>query len=103
MYNALSGGDMNWIIPNKVLALSSPDDRIHGNNGTMPFSKLINTFKKLGLKNVLRLNEDYYEKDEFERSGIRHFDMEYPDGSCPCREIVEEGIEIFKSISGFFF
>lgn len=49
------------------------------------------------------MNEDYYDKDNFERQGIRHFDMPYPDGSCPVREIAEEGKRIYKSINGIIF
>ena len=48
-----AGGDMNWIIPNKILAFSSPDDRMYSKSGNTSW-KLVALLKQLKIKNVLR-------------------------------------------------
>ena len=94
-----NGGDMNWIIPNKILAFSSPDDRMQAKNGNTSW-KLVAILRQLKLKNILRQNEDFYDAGIFEQNNIKHFDLPYPDGSCPEKPIVDEMRKIYRQISG---
>ena len=48
-----NGGDMNWIVPNQILAFSSPDDRMYAKNGNTSW-KLVALLKQLKVKNILR-------------------------------------------------
>eukprot|EP00347_Sterkiella_histriomuscorum_P017625 403348622 len=76
----LDNGDMNWIVPNKILALSSPTD--NPSQG-LPPSEFIEQFKKMKVTAVIRLNEQLYDEGAFEKHGIKVYDMEFMDGSCP--------------------
>jgi hypothetical protein len=50
---------MNWIVPGKILALSSPTSK--KNDGLSPEAFLEN-FEKLKIKAVIRLNEPLYDE-----------------------------------------
>jgi cell division cycle 14 len=85
----LEHGDLNWILPGKIMALSSPSslDR----NGLKPrfFHKI---FEYHSVSTVIRLNEAMYSPDEFEKVGIRVVDMEYADGSNPSYAMIKDFI-----------
>ena len=51
--DSVNGGDMNGIIPNKILAFSSPDDRMNAKTGNTSW-KLVTLLKQMKLKNILR-------------------------------------------------
>ena len=77
----LDNGDMNWIIPKRILALSSPTDSYA--SGGVPPSEFVKKFKDMKIKAIIRLNEKLYSEEEFEREGIKVHDLEFLDGSCP--------------------
>ena len=52
----LSEGDMNWIVPGRIMALSSPVSPLYGHEGTRP-QKVAEALKKANIKHVIRLNE----------------------------------------------
>lgn len=49
---------MNWIIPKKILALSSPTDN---KKDGLPPQMFIEKFKKMKIKAIVRLNEKMYD------------------------------------------
>jgi cell division cycle 14 len=57
-------GDINWILPGKLLAFSSPADSIRDSYGMKP-EQYAPIFKKLGVNHVVRLNQPLYEKKVF--------------------------------------
>lgn len=63
-YEKVENGDMNWIIPNKFLAFSTPVDSVHGIQ-ELSFSPdyYVPTFKKLGVGLVIRLNNKEYDRE----------------------------------------
>jgi len=63
----LENGDMNWIIPGKILAFSSPNDKGDG----LPAKDFVSKFKKLGINTVIRLNESMYNERPFFDNGIK--------------------------------
>jgi cell division cycle 14 len=71
---------MNWIVPGKILALSSPTSK---KNDGLPPEAFLENFEKMGIKAVVRLNEPLYEESVFEKAGIKVYDLEFLDGSCP--------------------
>jgi cell division cycle 14 len=71
---------MNWIVPGKILALSSPTSK--KNDGLPPEAFLAN-FEKLKIKSVIRLNEPLYDETVFTKVGIQVHELEFLDGSCP--------------------
>ena len=46
------------------------------------------------VKAVIRLNENMYDETVFERNGVKVYDMEFPDGSCPDESIIETFLSI---------
>lgn len=85
---------MNWIIPDKILALSSPCDT--GKDQTLPAKLYISKFRKMGIKGVIRLNEPLYDDQTFKSQGINIYDMEFQDGSCPDDSVIKEFIAIMN-------
>lgn len=76
----LDNGDMNWIAPRKILALSSPTD----NDGDgLPPEHFVDQFLDMGIRSVIRLNESLYDERVFRRRGINVYNLEFLDGSCP--------------------
>ena len=71
---------MNWVIPGKILAFSSPT--AEKSDGLSPESFLEN-FHKMNVKAVVRLNDPLYNAKVFEKQGIKVHDLEFEDGSCP--------------------
>lgn len=95
--NSTKGGDINWIIPDVIAAFSSPND-LPSYKGKNNCEKVIKDLKDCSIKNVLRLNEPFYEGKKMEDQGISHYDLEYPDGSVPQQVVVEKAINVFKEV-----
>ena len=92
-HDKVETGDMTWIIPNKLLALSCPSikDETDGWGNYTP-ETYARVFKNLGITAVIRLNQQTYEASRFTKSGLRHYELYFHDGSCPSSEIVERFI-----------
>ena len=76
----LDNGDMNWIVPKKILAMSSPTE-IRGDG--LPPQNFIESFKKMRIMAIVRLNEILYDENVFKNEGIEVHNLEFLDGSCP--------------------
>lgn len=81
-HHKLDFGDMNWIIPGKILALSSPVSNAKQNEG-LPPEAFIENFETMNITGIIRLNELLYDPEVFENEGIRVHNLEFLDGSCP--------------------
>lgn len=80
-------GDMNWIVPGKLLAMTSPSiNRAEG----MPPLNYIDFFKAAGISAVVRLNEKLYIDEDFYRHGIRVYPMELIDGGTPNENMITD-------------
>ena len=63
-YERVDNGDLNWIIPNVVLAFMGPSGKNYDKEGmrlhtTEDYSKLFNA---LNVERIIRLNKPVYEK-----------------------------------------
>lgn len=97
-YEQLENGDLNWVVPDKLIAFSSPYDTGKDQYGVIFLSRLQNrllspkqfipVFKKLGVKAVIRLNSSTYDGKKFIQNGIDHHDLYFTDGTPPPMEIV---------------
>jgi cell division cycle 14 len=96
---AIEHGDMNWIIPGKILALASPysTNTLPGGFRVCRPSDLLGTFEQLGITHVIRLNKQFYDADEFKRAGLEFTELYFADGSCPPDTIVARFLEIAES------
>ncbi|XP_063833713.1 dual specificity protein phosphatase CDC14AB-like isoform X1 [Ostrinia nubilalis] len=88
----IQGGDLNWIVPAKFLAFIGPVDcsvsLYH------PPEMYIDYFLENDVKIVIRLNKRLYDGNVFNNAGITHYDLFFPDGSCPPRNILFKFLQI---------
>ena len=76
---------MNWIIPKKFVAFSSPYDQKTDKYGNRIYTPqdYVPIFKKLGVKVVIRLNNKTYDPSDFIKGNIKHHDLIFTDGTAP--------------------
>ncbi|XP_060536773.1 dual specificity protein phosphatase CDC14C-like [Cylas formicarius] len=84
LYNRLEFGDMNWLLPRKFLAFIGPTDNWTAHSPAF----YIKYFLKNDIKTVIRLNNVLYDAYSFIKAGIQHYDLIFPDGTTPSREIL---------------
>ena len=89
-------GDMNWIIPGKILGFSCPSNKEIGYSP----ETYAGLFKELGVSAVVRLNLPEYDSSAFTRQGIRHYDLYFDDGSCPNNDLIERFYKIIETEYG---
>ncbi len=83
-YERVENGDLNWIIPGKFVAFSTPvDSTSPAQDFSFTPDYYVPIFKKLGVTMVVRLNNKEYDREKFVKKGIRHLDLFFQDGSCP--------------------
>ncbi|XP_059055803.1 uncharacterized protein LOC131849707 isoform X2 [Achroia grisella] len=94
----IQGGDLNWIVPGKFLAFIGPVDcsvsLYH------PPEMYIDYFLENKVKIVIRLNKRLYDSNIFSNVGITHYDLFFPDGSCPPRHILFKFLQISEGDDG---
>lgn len=56
----VQNGDINWIVPARFAAFSSPTDTLRESYGIKP-ELYISQFKKIGVHHVVRLNNSLYD------------------------------------------
>lgn len=104
-YELIENGDLNWIIPGKFVAFSSPyseDEDKYGVYISLNQNKLftpkdyVPIFKKLGVTGVIRLNTSTYDRTQFIDNGIDHHDLYFHDGTSPSLEIIQKFLKIVE-------
>lgn len=95
-FERVDNGDMNWIIPGKFLAFSSPSNTQYDNDGYRTFTPedYVPIFRKWGVSLVIRLNKETYDSRKFLKNGIKHLELFFTDGSCPKNEIIEKFLDV---------
>jgi cell division cycle 14 len=98
-YDMLTHGDINWIVPNQICAMSGPlMERLPLGSGgfTMVASEYAQVLKhKFHISCVIRFNEaSTYDARCFTSVGIRHLEMEYQDGSNPPDHILHQFLQV---------
>ncbi|XP_041804770.1 dual specificity protein phosphatase CDC14AB-like isoform X1 [Chelmon rostratus] len=101
-YERVENGDMNWIIPGKVLAFSSPHPRskiengypLHAPEAYFPY------FRQNGVTAVVRLNRKLYDGRRFEDAGFEHHDLFFLDGTTPSDLIIRRFLHVCESTEG---
>ena len=82
-YEQVENGDLNWIIPKKFVAFSTPVDGSKSQEYAFSPAFYSGIFKKIGVNMVVRLNNKEYDREKFIKKGIKHLDLFFHDGSCP--------------------
>ncbi|XP_026230486.1 cell division cycle 14Aa [Anabas testudineus] len=101
-YERVENGDMNWIIPGKILAFSSPHHRSKIENG-YPFhapEAYFAHFQQNNITAVVRLNRKLYDGRRFEDAGFEHHDLFFLDGTTPSDLIIRRFLHVCESTEG---
>ncbi|EGZ12621.1 hypothetical protein PHYSODRAFT_317609 [Phytophthora sojae] len=102
----LENGDINWIVPGKLIAFSGPQrERIvldaESGASTLLARDYAALFRTLGVTCVIRFNEaTTYERKAFIHAGLRHIDLPFPDGSNPSDDILHKFIRVCERETG---
>ncbi|KAL1687956.1 tyrosine protein phosphatase [Schizophyllum commune] len=116
-YEKVENGDWNWITP-KFIAFASPvetnwlknqkearESLSHSTSSSSgsnlalqrrlpaPFQNCLDYFEKRGVKLVVRLNTELYDRNHFLDRGIDHMELYFDDGTNPTDEIVREFLD----------
>ncbi|XP_051978042.1 dual specificity protein phosphatase CDC14AB isoform X1 [Xyrauchen texanus] len=101
-YERVENGDLNWIIPGKLLAFSGPHLKskiengypLHAPEAYFPY------FRKHNVTTIVRLNKKIYEAKRFTDAGFDHYDLFFVDGSTPSDVITRRFLHICESTDG---
>uniref|UniRef100_A0A7E4ZPY8 protein-tyrosine-phosphatase n=1 Tax=Panagrellus redivivus TaxID=6233 RepID=A0A7E4ZPY8_PANRE len=101
-YERVETGDLNWIIPGKVLSFCGPHNRSYVED-EYPYhapETYFNYFRKNNVTSIVRLNKKLYKASRFTDAGFDHFDLFFVDGSTPSIDIVNKFINIVDNSKG---
>ncbi|KAF5220931.1 hypothetical protein ECC02_006091 [Trypanosoma cruzi] len=93
-YERLRRHDCSWVVPNTLLALSSPNSHVPGRSAEV----YVKLFHQLKVTHLVRLNESLYRREIFLANGVQHFELEFPDGSAPNDDIIKRFFKIVEPI-----
>lgn len=89
-------------MPGKLVAFSGPASR----SNEIPGYRLHTPedywdyYKKKNVTAVVRLNKKIYDRKRFVDGGFRHYDLYFPDGTCPSEAILMKWLEIAEAEPG---
>jgi hypothetical protein len=95
-------GDLNWIVPGKLIAFSGPSAKRteYGGYRTLVPEDYWDFFHKAGVTAIVRLNKKMYDRRRFLEGGFRHHELYFPDGSCPSEAILMRFLELVEAEPG---
>ena len=96
-YEQVENGDMNWLIPGKLLAFATAYDcrYMQGWKVATP-RELVPVFKAKGITCVVRLCQKFYDKKPLVDAGMKHVEMYFMDGSNPPLDIREKFLQLIE-------
>lgn len=86
-------GDLNWIVPGKILALAGPTKE------NWPISNFIEYAHRHKIGCMVRLNNRHYDASEVTKAGIEHVEMFMHDGTNPTPENVRDFITLVEKFN----
>lgn len=101
-YEQVENGDLNWIMPGKLVAFSGPASRCNEIPGYRLHTPedYWDYYKRKNVTAVVRLNKKIYDRKRFVDGGFRHYDLYFPDGTCPSEPILMKWLEIAEAEPG---
>lgn len=98
-YEQVENGDMNWLIPGKLLAFASPYDNetTYGKWEISTPKNLIPIFREMHINHIIRLCNKMYDEKVFIKEGFRHTDLFFVDGTVPPPEIRDRFLNLMES------
>ncbi|KAJ1355483.1 hypothetical protein KIN20_012918 [Parelaphostrongylus tenuis] len=102
LYERVENGDMNWIIPGKILSFCGPHNECRIENGYPYHSPetYFDYFRATNITTIVRLNVRMYDAKKFTDAGFDHVDLFFIDGSTPSEKIVEKFISVVDNAKG---
>lgn len=79
----VENGDMNWIIPGKILAFAGPRPDYFS------VDKFIDWAIQNGVRGIVRLNKGGYKAKDMKERGLDHYQMFIPDGHVPTTKDID--------------
>ncbi|GBF88355.1 hypothetical protein Rsub_01067 [Raphidocelis subcapitata] len=101
-YEQVENGDLNWVVPGKLLAFSGPAARpteFVGFRSPVP-EDYLDYFRRRRVAAVVRLNKKAYDRRRFTDAGLRHHELYFPDGSCPPTDLLLRFLDIAEQEPG---
>lgn len=101
-YERVENGDLNWIVPGKLLAFSGPHARTRVENGYPLHAPeaYFPYFRRRGVAAVVRLNRKQYDAQRFTAGGFQHHHLYFLDGTAPSDIIMHRFLNICDSCQG---
>ncbi|KAK0145230.1 Dual specificity protein phosphatase CDC14AB [Merluccius polli] len=101
-YERVENGDLNWIIPGKILAFSGPHPRSKIENGYPLHAPeaYLQYFRQHHVTDVVRLNRKLYDGRRFQEAGLQHHDLYFLDGTTPSDIITRRFLHVCESAEG---
>lgn len=101
-YERVENGDLNWIVPGKILAFSGPHPKTRMDNGYPLHAPeaYFPYFRKHGVTTVIRLNKKIYDAKRFTDAGFQHHDLFFVDGSTPNNIVTQRFLSICDTSTG---
>lgn len=95
----IENGDMNWIIPGKLLALASPysPKAIPSGSKVATAQEVMPVLKQLGITHVVRLNKQFYDSSVFRDAGFHFTELYFPDGAVPNKLVLDSFMRIIET------
>lgn len=101
-YEKVENGDLNWIIPRKILAFSGPHAKSKIENGYPLHAPeaYFTYFRSRNVTTIVRLNKKLYDARRFTDAGFEHFELFFNDGSTPSDAITLKFLSIVEQARG---
>ncbi|KAL4712430.1 hypothetical protein ACJJTC_007446 [Scirpophaga incertulas] len=101
-YEKVENGDLNWVVPGKMLAFSGPHHRSRLDRGYPLHSPehYHEYFRRHNVTTIVRLNKKSYDARQFTAHGFEHRELFFVDGSVPSDLIVNRFIRISEAAKG---
>ncbi|KAK4534271.1 hypothetical protein CDCA_CDCA01G0296 [Cyanidium caldarium] len=101
-FEQVENGDLNWVVPGKLLAFSGPTNNSWDAEGvyTCVPEDYIPYFLRENVTAVVRLNKRRYDARKFTAVGIRHYELYFADGACPDQRILDNFLGICEREPG---
>ncbi|OHT05058.1 hypothetical protein TRFO_06046 [Tritrichomonas foetus] len=98
-YEQVENGDMNWLIPGKLMAFATPYNTniLNGGWRVATPKDVLPIFKKYKINHVIRLCQKFYNEEVFKQGGLKHSELYFLDGTTPPMTIREKFLKIIES------
>ena len=99
-YEQVENGDMNWVIPGKLMAFASPysTNVLQGGWRVCTPKDLLSVFKKFGITRIVRLNNRLYDENIFLKAGFNFTELFFEDGTIPPENILNKFLDIMDTM-----